>query len=273
MENTQNATSCQRGKKLGKVIAIANQKGGVGKTMTTMNLGYSLSKQGYKVLLIDFDPQHNLTNYLEGEEHILTISEAIGQEIVGETEYVKSIIQKYNETLHYIPTNLSLSAIELKLVMTNAREYILTDILTNLKIRELYDYVLIDCMPALNMLLINVLTAVDSIIVPVEASYGAFEGLEQLFEYVKMVQKRLNRELKIEGIVYTKVNHTKISKEVREKLRKMYPGLLLSIEIKELTEARKSYADRVPLEQMNQSRLAIDYANLATEISNKGGQK
>lgn len=261
----------ENNKKLGKVIAIANQKGGVGKTMTTMNLGYSLSQQGFKVLLIDFDPQHNLTNYLEGEEHTLTISEAIAQEIAGEAEYTDSLIQKYNDTLHYIPTNLSLSAIELKLVMTNAREYILADIMEHLKIRETYDYVLIDCMPALNILLINVLTAVDSVIIPVEASFGAFEGLGQLFEYVSMVQKRLNRDLKIEGIVYTKVNKTKISKEVREKLQKMYPDLLLSIEIKELTEARKSYAERVPLEQMNQSRLAIDYANLANEIVQKKG--
>ncbi|TLQ49480.1 ParA family protein [Ruoffia tabacinasalis] len=272
MKNNHDLTSCHAGKKLAKVIAITNQKGGVGKTTTTMNLGYSLSQQGFKVLLIDFDPQHNLTNYLEGEAHSFTISEAIAEEISGETEYVSSLIQKYTESLHYIPTNLSLSAIELKLVMTNAREYILTDILTNLKIRDQYDYVLIDCMPALNMLLINVITAVDSIIVPVEASYGAFEGLEQLFEYVKMVQKRLNRDLKIEGIVYTKVNNTKISKEVREKLQDIYPNLLLSIEIKELTEARKSYAERIPLEEMKKSRLAMDYSNLATEIAVKRGQ-
>lgn len=253
-----------------KIIAIANQKGGTGKTATTMNLGYALSEEGKKVLVIDFDPQHNLTNYLSDEEHDFTISEAISKELQG-ASYPRSPIYNYEENLDYIPTNLNLSAIDMQLITANAREYILSDILTKLEVREHYDYVIIDCMPALNTLLINVLTAADSVIIPVEASYGAFEGLEQLFTYVNMVTQRLNRGLTVDGIIYTKVNNTKIANEVRERLKEYYPQLLFDNEIKELTEARKSYAERIPLSKMQGSRLASDYANLAKELVEQEG--
>ena len=154
--------------------------------------------------------------------------------------------------------------------MTSAREYILKDILHRLKVQERYDFVLIDCMPALNILLINALTAATTVLIPVEASYGAFEGLAQLFQYVDMVKKRLNRELKVEGILFTKVSNTKVSSEVREKLLEKYPTLLLNQEIKELTEARKSYAARIPLQKMNKSKLAEDFKQLAKELVERG---
>ena len=253
-----------------KIIAIANQTGGVGKTATTMNLGVMLAEQGKKVLLIDFDPQHNLSNYLNGDNTSISIADAIEQELKNIDDYSSELIQSYNKNLDYISTSLTLSAIEMSLVMTSAREYILKDILIRLKVQERYDFVLIDCMPALNILLINALTAATTVLIPVEASYGAFEGLAQLFQYVDMVKKRLNRELKVEGILFTKVSNTNVSSEVREKLLEKYPTLLLKQEIKELTEARKSYASRIPLQKMNKSRLAEDFKQLAKELVERG---
>ena len=229
-----------------------------------------LAEQGKKVLLIDFDPQHNLSNYLNGDNTSISIADAIEQELKNIDNYSSELIQSYNENLDYISTSLTLSAIEMSLVMTSAREYILKDILNRLKVQERYDFVLIDCMPALNILLINALTAATTVLIPVEASYGAFEGLAQLFQYVDMVKKRLNRELKVEGILFTKVSNTNVSSEVREKLLEKYPTLLLNQEIKELTEVRKSYATRIPLQKMNKSRLAEDFKQLAKELLERG---
>lgn len=249
-----------------KIIAVANQKGGVGKTSTTMNLGYALSEKGYKVLLVDLDPQHNLSNYLEEKEFSLTIAEAMEQELKGEAYYAEGLIKQYNENLYYIPTSLNLSVLDMALVTANAREYILSDIFEKLNVKEQFDYVLIDCMPALNILLINALTSADSVLIPVEASYGAFEGLGQLFHYIDLVKKRLNRQLRIEGILFTKTTRTKLTEEIRSKLKQDFPDLMFAQEIKELTEARQSYAERIPLSQMKKSRLAYDYALLADEL-------
>ena len=121
------------------------------------------------MLLLDFDPQHNLSNYLKEEKYELTIAEAIQQELKNQFEYENNLIQNYSENLDYIPTSLNLSAIEMILIMASAREYILSDIFNRLNVKEKYDYVLIDCMPALNILLINALTASTSVLIPVEA--------------------------------------------------------------------------------------------------------
>lgn len=257
--------------KQGRVISIANQKGGVGKTATAMNLAAALAKKGYKVLLIDLDPQHNLSNYLDCRDFSLTIAEAFLMELEGDESYVDRLVRNHSDNLDYIPTSLNLSVIDMKLVVASAREYYLSEILEKINAREVYDYIIADSMPALNILLINALTASDSVIVPVEASHGAFEGLGQLFTHIENVKRRLNKELEVEGILFTKVPNNNLAKEIRERLLENYPGLLLKAEIKELVEARKSYADRVPLNEMKRSKLAANYSDLADEILEKEG--
>lgn len=255
----------------GRVISIANQKGGVGKTATAMNLAAALAKKGYKVLLIDLDPQHNLSNYLDCRDFSLTIAEAFFMELEGDESYASRLVRNHSEKLDYIPTSLELSAIDMKLVVATGREYYLNEILDKLEAKSKYDYIIIDSMPALNILLINALTASDSVIVPVEASHGAFEGLGQLFSHVDKVKRRLNKDLEVEGILFTKVPNNNLAKEIRSKLIEAYPDLLLKAEIKELKEARTSYAERTPLSEMKKSKLAANYSDLADELLEKGG--
>ena len=223
-------------------------------------------------MLVDLDPQHNLSNYLNHKDNEVTIAEAIKQEMMFEKSYLSNLIRTYNKDLDYIPTSLNLSAVESGIYQAFSRETILKTIFERLHIKEKYDYILIDSMPALNLLLINTLTCADSVLVPVEGSFGAFEGLEQLFEYIKMIKQRLNQNLSVEGIVFTKVSNTNISKEVREKLINDYGDLLYKAEIPERTEARKSYAERTPLNDFKHSKLSVSYNLVSEELIEKVGK-
>lgn len=203
---------------MGKIIAITNQKGGVGKTTTTVNLGASLAELGQKVLLVDIDPQGNATSGVGINKGDL--NECIYDLIIGKTKTSEVIIKTAYKNLSIIPATIQLAGAEIELVSTVQREEKLKVALEHVK--HLYDYILIDCPPSLGLLTINALTAADSVLIPVQAEYYALEGLSQLLNTIRLVQKHLNRNLVIEGVLVTMFDaRTNLGIQVIEEV-KMY---------------------------------------------------
>lgn len=202
---------------MGRIIAIANQKGGVGKTTTTVNLSACLAQAGKKVLTIDCDPQGNTTsglgidkNSLDKTLYNLLLGEYSLEEVVKETDV---------ENLWLVPSNINLAGAEIELISYSEREYILKNIID--VYQYVYDFVIIDCPPSLNVLTINALTAAGSILVPIQCEYYALEGLTQLLHTIELVKKRLNPKLEIEGVVFTMFDsRTNLSLQVVEEVKK-----------------------------------------------------
>ena len=206
-----------------KTIAIANQKGGVGKSTTAANLGIGLADMGKKVLLIDFDAQGSLTESLgyEPDNIEITVSTMLEKTMNEKNILPDEGILHHDEGVDLMPANIELSGMEVTLVNTISRELILKDYLQN--VRKNYDYILIDCMPSLGMLTVNALTAADSVLIPVQAQYLPIKGLEQLIKTIGRVRKHLNPNLEIEGILLTMTdNRTNLSKETSKLLRENY---------------------------------------------------
>ena len=201
---------------MGRVIAVANQKGGVGKTTTAINLSACLAEKGQKVLAIDMDPQGNMTSGLgidkdEVEKNIYDLM--IGQAGVDEVLQKEAI-----ENLDVIPTSIDLSAAEIELIGVDDKEFIIRNAIAPIK--DNYDYIIIDCPPSLNMLTINALTAATSVLVPIQCEYYALEGLSQLIHTVELVKERLNPVLEIEGVVFTMYDaRTNLSLQVVENVK------------------------------------------------------
>ena len=207
-----------------KVIAIANQKGGVGKTTTTASLGTALSRMGYQVLLIDSDPQGSLTASFgyTTDANSITLSTIMRQVITGEPISTNCIIRHESERIDLIPADISLAGIESTLVNVSVdREYVLKDFLENTQSK--YDYILIDCMPSLGMLTVNALVAAHSVLIPVQAAYLSAKGLEQLLATVGRIKKRLNPALQIDGILMTMVDsRTNNARDVSGSIKAAY---------------------------------------------------
>ena len=201
---------------MGRIIAVANQKGGVGKTTTSINLAACLAEKGKKVLAVDMDPQGNRTSGLGVDKD--SVEKSIYELIIGEVDIKEVINKEVLENLDIIPTSIDLSAAEIELIGVDDKEYILRNAIDQVK--DQYDFVIIDCPPSLSMLTINAMTTADSVIVPIQCEYYALEGLSQLIHTVELVKDRLNSKLEIEGVVFTMYDaRTNLSLQVVENVK------------------------------------------------------
>lgn len=201
---------------MGRIIAIANQKGGVGKTTTSINLSASLAAKGKKVLVIDTDPQGNTTSGFGIEKNEL--ENTIYELILGECSIRDCIISNIIKNVSVVPSNVNLAAAEIELIGVDKKEYILKNEVDYVK--DDYDFIIIDCPPSLNMLTINSMTTADSVLVPIQCEYYALEGLSQLMHTIDLVKERLNPNLEMEGVVFTMYDaRTNLSLQVVESVK------------------------------------------------------
>ncbi|RKM61610.1 MULTISPECIES: ParA family protein [unclassified Butyrivibrio] len=204
---------------MGRVIAIANQKGGVGKTTTSINLSAALAEKGKKVLVIDTDPQGNTTSGfgLDKNELENTIYELMIGECETNDAIVKNVVEEI-DGVDIIPSNVNLAAVEIELIDAEQKEFILREAIG--KVKDDYDYIVIDCPPSLSMLTVNAMTTANTVLVPIQCEYYALEGLSQLVHTVNLVKDRLNPELEMEGVVFTMFDsRTNLSLQVVENVK------------------------------------------------------
>ena len=249
---------------MGRIIAIANQKGGVGKTTTSINLASCLAEKGKSVLAIDLDPQGNMTSGLGVDKN--EVENTVYELMLDECSIRECIHDTVVESLKIIPSNVNLAGAEIELLGINDKEYILRTAVDY--IRDDYDFIIIDCPPSLNMLTVNAMTTANTILVPIQCEYYALEGLSQLIHTINLVQERLNPDLKIEGVVFTMYDvRTNLSNQVVETVKENLDAKIYSTMIPRNIRLAEAPSYGIPINMYDtKSAGAESYRNLAKEI-------
>jgi chromosome partitioning protein len=252
---------------MSKVIAIANQKGGVGKTTTTINLAACLAETNKKVLVIDLDPQGNTTSGLGLDKE--EIEETVYELILGDAAIRECMHKTDIENLYILPSNVNLAGAEIELLDVKNKEYILKNEIDY--IEGNFDYILIDCPPSLNMLTVNAMTTAQSVLVPIQCEYYALEGLSQLMHTIRLVQERLNPELSIEGIVFTMYDgRTNLSSQVVDNVKANVDVRVYNTMIPRNIRLAEAPSHGLPITVYEpKSAGAESYRQLAQEMMNK----
>ena len=248
---------------MSKIIAIANQKGGVGKTTTSVNLSACLAQAGKRTLLIDIDPQGNATSGLGANKQV---NKSVYDVIINNEDIEETLQATDLPKLEVCPSNINLAGAEVELVSVISRETRLKNAID--KIKDNYDYILMDCPPSLGLITLNAFTAADSVLVPIQCEYYALEGLGQLMSTVDLVQKHLNKDLDIEGVVLTMYDpRTNLSMQVVQEVKRYFNKKVYSTIIPRNVRLSEAPSHGLPISLYDKrSKGAVCYANLAKEI-------
>ena len=256
---------------MGRIIAIANQKGGVGKTTTAINLSACLAEAGKKVLTIDLDPQGNTTSGLgvnKAEQEHTTY-----ELLIGEDPVEACLLKEVLPNLDMLPSNINLSGAEIEMIGIEQKEFVLKKEID--KIRDQYDFVIIDCPPSLNMLTVNAMTTADTVLVPIQCEYYALEGLSQLIHTINLVKQRLNPVLELEGVVFTMYDaRTNLSLQVVENVKSSLKNTVYTTIIPRNVRLAEAPSHGMPITLYDtRSAGAESYRLLAEEVIGRNGEQ
>ena len=256
---------------MGRIIAIANQKGDVGKTTTSINLSACLAEKGQRVLVVDIDPQGNTTSGLGVEK--TELENTVYELILGEAELDECLIKNVIDNLDVLPSNVNLAGAEIDLIGVENREYILKNKLA--EIEDKYDFIIIDCPPSLTMLTVNAMTTANTVLVPIQCEYYALEGLSQLIHTINLVQQRLNPDLEMEGVVFTMYDaRTNLSLQVVENVKANLKQTIYKTIIPRNIRLAESPSHGLPINLYDsKSAGAESYRLLADEVMHRGEEE